>query len=112
MIDVPLGADQSHIASVVASVLAWAKAQPPAEGLGHLRSWRDDREVCRSQIVSDQQAAGIEGPALDRLLGRSTTTRADRNRTKRRAETLGRNKYLADESLVGALDRGPTRRHL
>lgn len=86
---------------VVTALLAWAKDQTPDNGLDQLRLWRDRIEICRSQIIGDQQAAGIDGAALDRLIGRKTTTRADRKRAKQRAETINRNNDLAKQ-----VDRG------
>lgn len=89
--------------SVVAALLMWATEQPAAHGLDQLRVWRDRIEVCRSQIVAREQDAGTTGSGLDRLLGRKTTTRADRNRARKRADTLSRNRELADEVDAGRL---------
>jgi len=86
-------------------LLAWAKDLPAREGLAVLRRWRDRIEVSRSQVVAEQRAAGLNDRQLDRLMGSGsgTTTRADRHRAKRRAETLGRNAALADDVASGGL---------
>lgn len=89
--------------AVVSGLLLWAADQHPKDGLDRLRVWRDRIEVGRSQIIAAQQAAGVEGAALDGLMGRASTTRADRNRAKKRAQTLSRNQDLADAVDAGRL---------
>jgi len=86
-------------------LLAWAKDLPARDGLGVLRSWRDRLDVSRSQVLADQRAAGLNDRQLDRLMGSGSgsTTRADRHRVKKRAETLGRNASLADDVASGDL---------
>lgn len=89
--------------AVVSALLFWAKEQPPREGLNRLRVWRDRVELCRSRIISTAQESGVDGPALDALIGRKTTTRADRKRAKQRASTINRNQDLADRVDAGRL---------
>lgn len=92
-----------QVDAVMSGLLLWAREQPPRHGLYQLHTWRGRIEVCRSQIIDDQQSAGVEGAALDRLIGNQSTTRADRKRAKLRAETINRNSELADEVTHGRL---------
>lgn len=91
-----------EIERVVSGLLAWAEDRPPREGLEALRGWRDRIEVCRSRIVAEQQAAGASDRQVDQLLGRDTS-RAERERAKKRARTVGRNRDLADRVDHGEL---------
>lgn len=84
-------------------LVEWANSRPARDGMDVLRSWRDRVEVARSQIIDELQAAGLTDRQLDRIIGSDTTTRADRNRVKNRAATLGRNAELANEVASGEL---------